>query len=134
MPIFKRCTRCGKRISSGSKCTCLRVREDVKDPKEKEFYSSSRWQEVREQVKSQCKGLDLYSYYILNKIEYGAVVHHIRPIKDDWGARYDIDNLIYLSNSNHQLIHEAYNKSADSKEAMMDKLYQILNKNALGMM
>lgn len=54
--------------------------------------------------------MDIYSYYILQRIEYGHTVHHIVPIKEDWSKRLDVNNLIYLTESNHQAIHQLLEK------------------------
>lgn len=86
MPIYKRCSSCNTRLLSGTKCICRKKRykeEDKykKDTKEKQFYSSEQWSLVREKAKDKFKGIDIYSYYVLRRIEYGQTVHHIEPIK-----------------------------------------------------
>lgn len=110
MPIYKRCSRCRKRLLEGTKCDCQKLRykeydKDKLNTKEKKFYSSGSWEKIKDSVKSRFKGIDIYSYYVLSKIEFGQTVHHIEPIKDKWERRLDIDNLIYLSESNHRLLH-----------------------------
>lgn len=75
---------------------------------DKKFYLSSEWQKARNKCISNCYGIDLYSYYVLRKIEYGQTVHHIVPILDDYSQRLSQENLIYLTESNHRLIHTLY--------------------------
>lgn len=119
-PIYKRCSRCGSRISSGTKCPCIleiekqrkKARDkaydkNVRDKKTDDFYHSKEWEIARDKAVEHYAGMDIYSYYVLNKIEYGHTVHHITPIKDCWEKRLDKKNLIYLTESNHQLLHKA---------------------------
>ena len=131
MPIYKRCPRCGKRIPSGSRCSCKdrRYREEdkyTKDSREKRFYKTSAWTAVRQSVMDRCNGLDLYSLCVLGQVECGEVVHHIIELKEDWERRLDLDNLIYLTEQNHQRIHEAMRKSPEAKreiQALLSTLY-----------
>lgn len=110
MPIFKRCSYCGKRIRSGTVCECEKRRhkeyDQVKDKKLKAFYSSSSWQMTRKQAIERYNHLDIISYFEDERIEYGETVHHIMPVKDDWERRYELDNLIYLTEQHHQRVHE----------------------------
>ena len=126
MPIYKRCGRCGKRLPSGTKCECLKQRHKEydkysRDKKSDDFYHSKEWDISREDAISFYVGMDIYSYYILGVIEYGTTVHHIIPLKDDWSKRVDRDNLIYLTDSNHQLIHKAM------REGKYSEMIELLN-------
>lgn len=142
MPIYKRCSRCGNRISSGTKCPCIieietkrkkakdkAYDENIRDKKATAFYLSVEWEIVRERAIAHYTGVDIYSYYILNKIEYGHTVHHIIPLKDCWEKRTDKDNLIYLAESNHQLLHKAmregkYNETIELLQGLVKKFEQ----------
>ena len=111
MPIYKRCSRCYKRIFEGTRCDCSKKRykeydKEKVNSKEKKFYSSGAWEKLKIKVRDRFNGIDIYSYYILKKIEYGQTVHHIEPIKENWDRRLDLENLIYLTESNHRLIHK----------------------------
>lgn len=123
--IYRRCGICGKRIAVGTKCECSKKRykeedKDKKQSKEKKFYSSAAWQKVRSKAISQCNGLDVYSYYVFRRIEPGQTVHHIEPVKTCWDKRYDVDNLIYLTEANHQLIHKMMGEgSGKTKEIVL---------------
>jgi len=116
MPIYKRCSRCGSRLPSGTKCECAKNAEkqrqreydlNKRDKKADQFYHSDEWGLAREDTIAYYAGIDIYSYYVLNSIEYGSIVHHIIPLKDDWSKRSDKSNLIYLTDINHGLIHKA---------------------------
>lgn len=108
--IYRRCPRCRQRIPSGSKCGCAKQRykeydRTGRDRKTNAFYRSAAWRILREQAKARYMGIDIYSFYARGRIEHGHSVHHIIPIKDDWSKRLELDNLIYLTEQNHQLVH-----------------------------
>ena len=50
-------------------------------------------------------GLDVYELYRNHRIVYGRITHHIIPIREDWERRFDVDNLIYLSDQSHHEVH-----------------------------
>lgn len=127
MPVFKRCSRCYKRILEGQKCDCVsrRYKEDDKyrvNTEERRFYSSSSWEKKREEIKRHYNKLDIYSYYVLHSFEYGEVVHHVIPIENAWELRYDNDNLIYLTESNHRKLHNEMNRSEHDYERVVKML------------
>ena len=129
MPIYKRCSRCGKRLPSGTKCECIKKRHKeydkyTRDKVAEDFYHSKDWELARDDAISFYTGIDIYSYYVLGAIEYGTTVHHIVPLKDDWSKRADRHNLIYLTDSNHQLMHKAM------REGRYKETIELLNKLA----
>lgn len=131
MPIYKRCSRCNKRILEGTKCDCLKERhKEYKhyrtDKKEQCFYSSKEWLPIKEKAKALYDGIDIYSYYVLNKLEYGQTMHHIEELKDNWDRRLDINNSIYLTESNHQIIHKLYKEG--KKKETMELLFYLIEK------
>jgi len=133
LPIYKRCSRCNKRILEGTKCECIKARhKEYKryrtDDKEQAFYSSNDFQIIKEKVKTRLNGLDIYSYYVNGAIEYGQTVHHVETIKDNWSRRLDMDNLIYLTESNHQMIHKLYDKDITSKIDTMMLLNNLIER------
>lgn len=135
--MYKRCAYCMTRYQYDKKCECVKNRTalenkerhksyDLKrDKAHKSFYSSSDWQRVREQALINCNYLDLYSLYMFDKIEQAEVVHHIVEISEDFSKRFDINNLIGLTNSNHQLIHSKYKTNkAKTQQLLLDILEQ----------
>lgn len=126
--ISKRCDHCGKRVPVGAKCSCISPQHyasssnDKYTQETKLFYQTQQWEKARDVCITRCYGLDLYSFYALGIIEYGQTVHHIVPIIDDYSKRLDINNLIYLTESNHRIIHEMY-KSDFEKTAQMLRGY-----------
>jgi len=113
------------------KCENKRYKEEDKfrkDTKEKKFYSSAVWRRKREEVIGKFYGLDIYSYYKYKRIEYGDTVHHIRPLKEDWENRLNINNLIYLTNANHQNIHAVMERGTKEKEEIIGLLKGLIKK------
>lgn len=112
--ISKLCTRCGRRVPVGGQCVCaswLKYKpcdSDKYSSDTKQFYHTAEWKKARAFCISRCFGLDLYSFYALHKIEYGQTVHHIVPLIDDRSQGLNQENLIYLTESNHRIIHELY--------------------------
>ena len=109
MPIYKRCSRCGKRIPSGSTCSCVKQRHREydrysRDQKSKDFYGGKEWEMTRAVVLDVDDGIDVYLYMTQGVIVAADTVHHIIPIKDDWERRVDIDNMMSLSSDTHSMI------------------------------
>ncbi|MCQ4637682.1 HNH endonuclease [Anaerovorax odorimutans] len=109
--IYDRCPRCNKRILAGTKCKNCQPEKRTYQKKNNAnqyaaFYNSAQWQRVREAARAKYNNLDLYSLYVLQRVEQSDVVHHIDPVKKAWDKRYCIDNLIPLTNRNHQEIHK----------------------------
>lgn len=133
MPLYKRCSCCGKRIPAGSKCECIRkrykkYRESRTDKKENSFYASKEWRVKVAKIKDLVKGIDLYSYYELGITEEGRTVHHIVELKEDWSKRLDDENLILLTDSNHRKIHNMMMKSEEDKRKIQKRLREIVKK------
>ena len=124
--IYRICSRCGKRIQTDKPCECMnkRYKEEDRHNKrsgnDKSFYHTAEWERARSLCISRCNGIDLYALYILKRIEYGDTVHHIVPLQECNKLRSAPDNLIYLSNRNHQKVELEYRKG--NKENMQEIL------------
>ena len=106
--ICKYCDKCHKRIRIGEKCGC-RYKHDHKVCIDDDFYKSVEWRNARSKCIELCCGLDLYSLS-MGKIEFGYTVHHIEPLDIMPRLALVQTNLIYLTESNHRIIHELYKK------------------------
>lgn len=128
MQIYKRCSRCGKRIPSGSTCECVKKRHQeydryCRDRKSKNFYNSREWERVRAAVLDVDEGIDVYLFMTKGVVVAADMVHHIVPLKDDWNKRTDIDNLMSLNNDTHSTIEQMYKKN---KGEMIGKLQKMV--------
>jgi 5-methylcytosine-specific restriction enzyme A len=130
MPIYKRCGRCGKRISSGVKCDCFKGRHKeydkfARDKKSDSFYHSDEWKLARKNALILDFGIDVYVYMTTGEVVLADAVHHIEPLKDNWDRRCDLSNLISLSSETHSMIEKMYEKD---KEGTMKMLYEMIEK------
>lgn len=98
------------------------------DKKEQDFYNSKEWKRISDGIKAMQDGIDIFSYYILNKTQSAQTCHHIVELKEDWARRLDIDNLIGLTESNHQKIHKIYKKSNRDKKQMQKLLFDLIQR------
>ena len=144
MPISYKCPQCGKPVQVGKKCECIQKVIAAKtiyksDKKRSEhgassgavyrsdpMYHSTLWRRLCAEVKEHYSHMDIYSWYVRGKIEVGAIVHHVIPIKDDYDKRFDIGNLIYLTYENHTLIHQSYSQSSERKIQMQQELTRLI--------
>lgn len=128
--IYKRCTRCGTRLPSGTKCDCSKQRHKEYDrySRDKEadtFYHSTTWIATRDEVLRIDKSFDVYIYMTTGEIVIADTVHHITERKDDKSRELDIDNLISLHHDTHSKIHQMYK---NDKEGTMKMLYEMLRR------
>ncbi len=134
MPIYKRCSRCGRRLLSGSICSCIKERHKEydrysRDRKSRQYYHSKEWMMVREAVLDMDGGIDVYLYMKEGKTVFADTVHHIVPLKDDWNKRNDMDNLISLSSDTHSLIEQMYQKNKNEMERELQEMLKVYRKN-----
>ena len=83
---------------------------------------------MRNFISAKYKGLCVCSYFMEDSIVSADVYHHIVPIKDDWGKRLDIYNIVPLSNRAHNTIHEMYKKDKQSTQKVLKDLIWKWNK------
>ncbi len=117
MPIYKRCSRCGRRIPSGSRCPCQKQYQKERhreydrhrrDRKSKDFYGSREWEAARRAALEADGGIDVYLYMTEGEIALADTIHHIIPLKEDWDKRSDLDNLMSLRHETHGKIERLY--------------------------
>lgn len=130
MPIYKRCSRCGKRILSGNRCPCEKERHKEydrfkRDRRSKQFYDSAEWIRARTDAMNTDQGIDVYLFVTKGEIKQADTVHHIIPLKENWEKRCDITNLISLHHDTHSLIEQMYKKN---KQRIQRELAEILKK------
>lgn len=99
--------------------------KNIRDKKAATFYNSQEWKKTRRYVLAKYKGLDLYAFFIENKIVYADAVHHIEELKEKWERRLDITNLIPLSSINHNKIDAMYKKD---KKGTQKLLFELLDR------
>lgn len=118
--IAKFCPVCGKLMIYGKGCCeqCSAIVEAKRKENQRisgrkydakrngkyvRFYHSKEWKMLREKKLSQCGYL---CEVCLKKgvTKVAEDVHHIKPVKEDWGRRLDINNLMAVCVSCHNSI------------------------------
>jgi hypothetical protein len=99
-----------------------------RDKEAASFYASKSWKVLTNTCKSKYCAIDIFEYYINKKIIAGNLSHHIIERKENSERMFDIDNLIYLSDSNHNLMHRLYNQSNDMRCETQEMLFYLVNK------
>ena len=130
MPIYKRCSRCGRRLPPGNRCPCQKERHKEydrysRDRKSKQYYSGAEWAAARSAALEADEGFDVYLYMTEGRLAAADTAHHIIPLKDDWERRNDVDNLMSLHHDTHSLIESQYKKA---KEKTQVELREMLKK------
>lgn len=96
----------------------------LRDKQLEAFYKSIAWIRTREFVLNKYNHIDLYDYYINNKVTKANTVHHIIELKEDWSRRFDIGNLFPLSSANHNVIDGLYQKDKRSAQKLLFQLLE----------
>lgn len=124
MIIYTHCSRCRTKIPVGARCRCYDKKRDKHGRLDADnFYHSPEWGAARARAIRRTYGLDIVAWYEYGELVNGFTVHHIAPLETAWGLRTDADNLIYLTEKNHRLIHELYKQDYISTR---DRLYALL--------
>ena len=129
MPIYKHCSRCGKRIEAGTTCQCLKDRHKEydkysRDRRSKQYYNSGEWEAVREHVLQLDEGIDVYVYMTQGIVIRADTVHHIVPLKENWNLRSNEDNLISLNHDTHSMIEQQYRKNKNEMQEALKAMVQ----------
>ena len=109
--IKKYCEYCHKVVPYDH--NCLQKQTYSYEKKTNPFYLSKQWADKREHIKRKCFGLDVYDLLINHTVTYGRIVHHIVPLNDNEQLKLSDSNLIFLSDTNHQLIHKMLERNYD---------------------
>lgn len=141
MALLKYCSRagCNKLVPAGAKYCQRHTITEVADKKEryrtydqhhrdkkaKAFYNSTEWQYTRAAVLARDNNIDIYVYITEGRVIPADTVHHIIELSEDWERRCNMDNLISISESTHNMIGIAYNNKI-KRQNMQEKLIKCL--------
>lgn len=111
--INKICSRCGKVLPVGERCSCQPAyRRDYnkyrRDKKIQQFRASAEWRAMRQQIIERDNGTDQYVLHTTGALRPGFSVHHIIPLSERWDLRLDEHNLITLSDDTHASLEYKY--------------------------
>lgn len=108
------CSSCGRihernYICNAKKKAKLDKSKKNRSREDNKMFSTSRWKKLSNRIKEDYNNIDLFSYYILGKIEFSQTVHHIVEFMQDEDLMFDEDNLIPLNNYTHlSIVHKLY--------------------------
>ncbi len=128
--IYKKCPRCGKKLSVNETCACITRRHKEydrysRDKESKAFYNSAKWIKARAAALKRCSYMDVYVYMTEGIIQPADTVHHIVPLRDDRSKATDINNLLPIRHATHEKI-EALYRDKDSKKQIIRELSKML--------
>lgn len=103
-------------------------RKDIRQKKHQDFYNSSSWKRVSKSVIESFCYIDILEYYRTGNLVQGEAVHHIIELEEDWNSRFDIFNLIYLTEKNHRRVHVEYDKGKKEKDVMQKILFDLVQR------
>lgn len=124
------CSICGRKVKIGEQCVCVKQRQkeydrDNRNQEARSFYHSRQWNLLQRAVASRANFADEYILRTENRMVKGRIAHHIYPVDEYPDLRLQPNNLIYVSDKTHRMIHEAYEKNEQEKRAMQAKLIAI---------
>lgn len=128
--LMRICSACGRQVRVGESCPCLKERQksydrDNRNKKAASLYHSRTWQLMQLAVKSRAQYIDEYVMYYEKRMTAGRIAHHIIPVDERPDLALNPQNLVYVSDKTHKLIHDAYKKGGKEKAAMQARLARI---------
>lgn len=128
--LMRICSACGRQVGVGELCPCLKERQksydrDNRNKKAASLYHSRPWQLLQLAVKSRAQYIDEYVMYYEKRMTAGRIAHHIIPVDERPDLALNPQNLVYVSDKTHKLIHDAYKKGGKEKAAMQARLARI---------
>ena len=129
--INKICSRCGRILPVGERCSCQPAyRRDYnkfrRDKRIQEFRNSAEWRETRKRILARDDNTDQYVLHTTGALRPGFSVHHILPLStpEGWERRTDPSNLITLSDDTHSSIEYRY--KTKYKKDIQQELFAIV--------
>lgn len=106
--MLKSCSKCGKVHPKGYVCQHKCVEASVRNSEADRFRNTQTWRNKAIDIKKRdfylCRVCLRGDYNTINRLNSNRLsVHHIIPLKNDFGKRLDDDNLITLCDYHHEL-------------------------------
>ena len=131
--------RCGRAIPDNiPRCSDCQMRHDKdnkdrnriynrfkRDKDSQQVYNNPRWEPIKQKARDRDNGLCLVCL-LGKRIVSSQAVHHIITIKDNIAKAFNINNLICLCESCHQLVHAQYRKSPKTKKETQVFLFSLI--------
>lgn len=119
---LKYCDDCLEKYEREKKDRYKQYDEDRKDDMYWKFYKTKEWIRLREYALMYYNYIDLWEYYMNNRIINANTSHHIIELRENWDRRLDFTNQFPCSESNHNVIHGLYEKDKKGTQEMLREL------------
>lgn len=110
------CKHCGI-VDKPHKCPHITKANNSRE--DKKIYKDKRYRKVRGEVLKNHKYKCLWSLYIGSKVKAANDTHHIEEVLDHEELAFEYDNLIPLTQSNHEIVHELYKKDKPGTQKLL---------------
>lgn len=126
--IWKRCSRCGRRVEEGKTCTCRVGRSTGRKKAEgiRKEYHTEKWKYFRDVALKRYGHIDLYALYHDGVIRPADRIHHIIPVLDNPDRFYDTENHFPCSDESHHEIH--WRMKREGKEKVQKELAEYIDR------
>lgn len=126
------CQICGKVHDRNYICEA-KIKKQIEKSKsnskrtDAKIYNTTKWKKLRDNILQEYNTIDLFSYYVIGKIDIADNVHHIVEICDNQDIAYDWDNLIPLREYTHKkIVHKIYKYNIEIKKELQQMLIDML--------
>lgn len=140
--MLKKICNCGKLINQQQRMcdACMSKHIEAKKKSNKvynsynrdkdidSFYKTNEWLNTREYILTKYNYIDIWDYFVNQRVTNANTVHHITEIKDDYELRLDEKNLIPLSPKSHSKIHKLYRKDKEKAQLKLKEIIDLANK------
>jgi hypothetical protein len=99
--------------------------QDEDEKERQDFYNSGMWKDFRESTAVHQFGLDLIEWN-KGRVVDAETYHHIEEVREAWDKRLDKDNVIGMTQDNHNKIHALMKRSKKDKEAIQKALKELI--------
>lgn len=120
------CRYCGI-VEKPHNCPHRTKRKTNKYRVDSKYYVGKGYKKARRTVLSDCDEWCLWTFYVEGRLVKAEETHHIIEILEDESKAADPNNLIPLTELNHELVHQYYKRGRLTKERTRDILFSMLN-------
>lgn len=116
--IGVRCSRCHAIHEKGQRCpNCIKLYNDKRDKSRSRFYQRKEWHLMRQKVIDYYCNVDIWMLGLTGKLIpcTRPVVHHIQTFEKHPEKALTFSNLVCLSSSSHNTVHEYYDTGRYSR-------------------
>lgn len=111
------CSYCGI-VDKPHRCPKRQRRTD-RARVDNKVYESKEYRKVRKKVLEAYDYKCLWSIYVDGRVRTGELTHHIIEVLEDESKATDFNNLIPLTDRNHDIVHKLYKKDKEKVQRIL---------------